>query len=375
MVIKSTGSGTWSLTSRMSVMYWTTCIILIGLGVTGCGSQPTFSPRQTSDLGALLLAGRDEVAHTFTFRNPARVPVRILSVEKSCGCTDVDLPRDRLEPGEEGGVTLRVTAGQTYAQVHVSATLVTDLPEWPRWDFFLKYEAIPPFALASPYHDLGDVPLEGIAADGTLDEQASCHIDVVISAKEGDKPAEPPRVVLASDAVLRVADVKGPTVVDRGNSVVSRHWRYTVSLGRLISPKPGNYSSSARFISTDGAGVEAVLRWRVVGSLTASPASVHFGIVSDRGDSRRRVLLRSTSARPFTIRAVECDDPALTCLVERDDGSPSLSYFLDLTCRPAPGAVGSLRGTLRVHTDDPHMPLVEIPWAVFAHIDSAVGRS
>ena len=46
------------------------------------------------------------VSYTFHFTNTGNVPLIITSVEKSCGCTASDFPRDPIAPGKGGDIKI-----------------------------------------------------------------------------------------------------------------------------------------------------------------------------------------------------------------------------------------------------------------------------
>lgn len=46
------------------------------------------------------------VSYTFHFTNVGNVPLIITSVDKSCGCTASDYPREPIAPGERGDIKI-----------------------------------------------------------------------------------------------------------------------------------------------------------------------------------------------------------------------------------------------------------------------------
>ena len=60
------------------------------------------------DFGKILQG--EVVSYTFHFTNTGNVPLLISSVEKSCGCTASDFPREPIAPGETGDIKSPTTA-------------------------------------------------------------------------------------------------------------------------------------------------------------------------------------------------------------------------------------------------------------------------
>ena len=47
----------------------------------------------------------DSISYTFHFKNKGNLPLKILSVNASCGCTTPKWPREALEPGKSAIIT------------------------------------------------------------------------------------------------------------------------------------------------------------------------------------------------------------------------------------------------------------------------------
>lgn len=56
------------------------------------------------DFGKILQG--EVVSYTFHFKNTGNAPLLITNVEKSCGCTASDYPREPIQPGESGDIKI-----------------------------------------------------------------------------------------------------------------------------------------------------------------------------------------------------------------------------------------------------------------------------
>jgi len=64
-----------------------------------------------------------ETSVEYTLRNRASVPIRIVHVEKDCGCAGVEVPRSDLAAGDSVTVTVKFSSGQSRGVVDVRALL------------------------------------------------------------------------------------------------------------------------------------------------------------------------------------------------------------------------------------------------------------
>ncbi len=95
---------------------------LIGAGLAiialACGAMlsvdrwgrtvPSFAQAQTYDTGRLVVVLPHTVEHRFHFRNDRDQPIELVKVDPSCGCSDVEAPIRRFEPGQVGWIDVSV---------------------------------------------------------------------------------------------------------------------------------------------------------------------------------------------------------------------------------------------------------------------------
>ncbi|RMG46369.1 MAG: DUF1573 domain-containing protein [Acidobacteria bacterium] len=152
-------------------MRWSTGVILVSslaaAAAPSWGAGRLEIPERDYDAGRVEIG--TVVEHDFVFRNVGDAPVLITQVRPSCGCTVSDYP-PRIEPGEEGAVTLRVDTSKLHSGKQVkSATVVTDAPGAERvvlevkLDLFAALEFLPK-ALVYLRVDQGHEKVEKILA-------------------------------------------------------------------------------------------------------------------------------------------------------------------------------------------------------------------
>ena len=72
---------------------------------TPSGKQAVIKFEKTEfDFGKILQG--EVVSYTFHFTNTGNAPLIITSVEKSCGCTASEFPREPIDPGKTGDIKI-----------------------------------------------------------------------------------------------------------------------------------------------------------------------------------------------------------------------------------------------------------------------------
>lgn len=79
------------------------------LGVDHWGRNiPSYTQTQHYDTGRIVVTLSHTVSHRFRFRNDRDEPVELVKVDPSCGCTNVEAPIRRLEPGQSAWIEMSV---------------------------------------------------------------------------------------------------------------------------------------------------------------------------------------------------------------------------------------------------------------------------
>jgi hypothetical protein len=95
--------------------------------------------------------------------------------------------------------------------------------------------------------------------------------------------------------------------------------------------------------------------------LLVSARNLHFGTVKRRGGAKREIVIRDPGDGSLAVNEVTCDSPSVKVSLTRND-KPDLVYLV--TAELKPGApIGELKGKIKVSTNHPREPIVEIPVA------------
>lgn len=114
--------------------------LLISLAAMGQTPVITFD-KTTHDFGKINEAdGR--VTTTFTFKNEGMSPLVLSNVRASCGCTTPKWPREPIEPGQVGEITVTYNPNGRPGRFQKTVTVTSNAAE-PSTRLYIKGEVIP----------------------------------------------------------------------------------------------------------------------------------------------------------------------------------------------------------------------------------------
>jgi hypothetical protein len=117
-----------------------TIIIATLLSLFSCSSS-TKTDGQDKDCGVFIKncdqdAGILEdttllIENSFVLKNMSNDTCRILEIQKSCGCTEVDCNKNTLAPGSEAVIKVRINVEGLYGDIYKTITVYTSLTDNP----------------------------------------------------------------------------------------------------------------------------------------------------------------------------------------------------------------------------------------------------
>lgn len=209
--------------------------------MAGCVPAPAQPGRLSADPPRLEFRVRatdpdrtiEPVKAVFLLRNLGDRPVRVLNIEKSCGCANPILQQDRIEAHEASQLEL-VIDPPLVGERNVDLMVSTDSPVTPRLSLRAQIitERPPPFL----------VSVQGnLAFRSSSNYREGLPFSVVTIQLPGD-PTEP-RVTLDIDdgRVSLLSKVDTPPIPGIGwNGAVQRRWSYSLA---FPAEPPGEYRS------------------------------------------------------------------------------------------------------------------------------------
>ena len=344
--------------------------------LSGCARQ---RPGETFSAGYILTDKQSKVSHDFVVRNLTSKPVKIETVEKSCGCTSFNLGKYALAPGEAATFTMNVDVTKGYMQKYATCILKTDDPQFKNWAYSVQFTSVP-FVVADPT----DLNLGTFTADGkNLNDVHRATLELFADTKvelTRDNISVPDEIELTINS-------SSPEVHQLQRDVWSTKYQITVGLspkGRDSVLRNTQFALKTTVIRI-AAGKQNSWRgqysvyWQTSAPLESHPSHVSFGNLLDGDGHSRRITISSTTNEKFRIVSIKEQSPdvRIESTVNTSDEAAlhrvnfEVPGFKRSEGRPSDAPRRFLSGRIQIQTTNKLQPVVEIPWS--AMLDPSVG--
>lgn len=308
-------------------------------------------PRMEVEIGDLL-AGETAEAE-FVIENTGTEPLQLTHVGTSCGCTTTNYPKT-LAPGEKGTIKAQLTSNALWSgRVQKEITVKSNDPETPLLTLHLIAQMRPLFTFSPPN-------------------------PVVTPYKKGAVIRQVVMVSAGSDAGAKVTGVGTPPP-DTEVRLLPTEASDPPGTARVEitvhPPQQGGDFTSHITLQTSHPKVQTVpliLSLLSEDAITVQPRAIYWtGLGAEpSGEATRAVTVMKRSS-PFRILTAETGNTALRAEIDVTASGASTAgagseRFHEITLRYA-GSLpkGTTEGKLRITTDDPDSPRLEIPYQLF----------
>lgn len=332
----------------------------------GCGrSNSNFNNDQVYDFGPVFVADTKLITHIFKLKNVEDSNLKILSISRSCNCTEAEMSTKEVEPGASADLKLTIRPNSARGDWMVACGLETDNKKTPKFNYYLKYRTYPHIAFDRTSLNLGQ--RAGISPKGEeSSKRTECRIDLY----------EPAQNLLDSIASIEIPaplsyQIDKEPEIERLEAGKLIRGRYRLTIGFDANSSPSEDSSgihSATITARTRLGFASSLAviWSLDRPLQISPDAVSFGLVSKaEGTSRKVVKLIATDGRPFRLLTATSNDQGITVMFEEPYGkvtSPRASHLVYLEFVAANRRSKYLSGRVQLTTDHSKMRAVSNPW-------------
>jgi hypothetical protein len=285
------------------------------------------------------------VRHDFRVRNAGDAELRFTGARMSLRGMTCRLPR-AIAPGAEGKVSVELVTSHLQGHLKGEAALQSNDPVEPKILLELSGVVFGPLDVEPiPAVYLAAFRGQSVRRELTLVSNQPHPIDLRLLTPKGEH----------FTAVLRTI-VAGK--------------KFLLTVAPAAGTPPGRYEGKLALESEDPeiGRIELPVHVLVKNDLYAFPDSVDFGRVSIAQISRnpaflgflKQTILVKKRTGTFRILSITTDLPALT-IAQAPKGSPSGTFKIDVGIAAEHLRPGSLDGTIRIRTDDPRFPELDVP--------------
>jgi hypothetical protein len=218
--------------------YCWTVVLLAGLALAGCQGSLTTAPKKLPEQPAVgpLVQIKDKVIHTsiedtartydytFTVANAGDQPLELKLTKKSCWCTEVEVPREPIPPGQSDNILFHWSPTPVTPPSYTStAELQTNDSKTPLLRLELRASVSPLIRLSTqlPYLDFGtlgpsatgEIPLKVFSTklpDFDLETSASPALAITREKLPEDDIVEDVRALSGYRLLLKTTDKLPP---------------------------------------------------------------------------------------------------------------------------------------------------------------------
>ena len=333
--------------------------LLCALTVTALGQskEPKLVIKQTEFNAGEIKQGTD-VNHTFVVKNEGTAELQIKSVVPSCGCTASDFTKV-IPPGEEGKITLTVHTAGFSGALNKYADVTTNDPQQPR--FSLSMNMVISTDSAPAGRQVGQFII-GPSDRWSINVPygASSETGIMIY-NNGAQPARITKVIPGGEAFAVNLET-----LEEGKRYVLR----VKSNPKL--PVGDDHKQTVKLVVEGGDAAQASeipiqLEAAIFPPVAANPKEINLGTVSLAADSASPIKftwVRQYRGGAFALNKITSTLPFIKVSVEVEVAD--INYRLKIEVDKSKLKAGAHKGTIKVETNNPDMPFVEIGVSLIA---------
>jgi hypothetical protein len=299
--------------------------------------QDTLFSERSFDFGSVPRGG--VVRHPFVLTNRLNVPISILNLRVSCGCTSGTASVNVVNPGQtaiiEAQMDTRNFVGRKSTTLFVSVLAGNQETE---------------IGLGVSSMILSDVVLNPGVVEFGLVNRGQTPSQVVAIDRIGKPEWKVVKLISGSKAINGSLQE-----TQRVNGSVS----YVLTVSLKADAPAGVIRDEIRLVTNDPEtpSIPVPIQAQIRGELTASPSSLTLGNVASASNAQGKFVVRAS--KPFAISRVEGTGEGF--YLQDTDTNRKALHVLTLTYNPAEGTTrGDLTRTFRITSDLPGEPPIDV---------------
>jgi len=311
------------------------------------GGPRAVVPEPMWDAGHVARGGK--ISHDFVLRNEGSAVLHVREVQATCGCTVASFDETVL-PGGTGTVRVELDTETFRGPVTRDVTVLTSDPGNPSIVLTVRAEVHPAVDAVPGYFRF--LHVQGAAAP-TIAQTVWSPDFAGLEVTDARSPLPALEVtVRPATAEERTADP------DSGASPEGRQWVVRATLASEAPTGPIEGDVVVRTNHPQQPELRIPIGGYVRPTLMATPPRVEFGTFAPSEPRKGSVVVNNHGEAAVRVLGVESDVPGLSAQVAEREKGKRFDVNLTLAAGLAPGPIA---GTLRVRTDSPRTPVLEIP--------------
>jgi hypothetical protein len=328
-------------------------LVAVASVALAAGAPKAVAVEPIKDLGQVVKG--EKVSHEFAIQNAGEAPLEITDVQAACGCTATSYDRT-IAPGATGKVRAELDTTTFNGPIAKGVTVYTNDPGNPKIELTVRAEV---------HMLLGVRP--GYARFVKHAPQGSGKVEQMIWSPRGEAfevtRVESPYPFLKVAYRPATDEDRAEVKAASGGYVVELELDYTTAPAGAIADRVMVHTTHARQKI-----VEIPVSGFVRPAVAVTPPVLDFGDVQITAPIKASVHVQGfADGIEFTVTKVEDDLAALEAVVEpiekaglRGTSDVGREFRIRLTLKPDMPK-GAFNGTLKLYTNHPRSPVVEVP--------------
>lgn len=340
--------------------------------------QPVLTFEKTSHDFGEINEDDGRVTTVFTFKNEGMAPLVLSNVRASCGCTTPKWPRQPIEPGQTGEITVTYNPKGRPGQFSKTITITSNATEATQ-RIYIKGKVIPkPTKPADKYPvKMGELSLKSkLVSFGLVDDHTAKTLEIEYANQTDHAitvdiaPANGQEKYL--DAIITLGKLE-----PKETGLVQIHLAtegtgiYGPVDGTFLIVVNGEVKQSEEFTIHATAEVEEDFSRLTAEQLHNAPimdvaTQVNMGIIKDGKSAKRTINITNVGINPLKIHRVYNDNSELTATTNKTELKNGKAGQLKIEVKTNGLKQGNYSRTIVVITNDPKNPKqkIEITWTV-----------
>ena len=290
-----------------------------------------------------------KVSHDFVLRNEGSAVLHVREVQATCGCTVATFD-ETIPPGGQGVVRVVLDTETFRGPVTRDVTALTSDPANPSILLTVRAEVHPAVDAEPGYFRF--LHVQGAEAPSIAQSVWSADFPG-LEVLEVRSPLPALKVTFRPAAAAERTADPGSATVRQG-----RQWVIQAVLDSEAPTGPLEGDVAVRTNHPQQPELLLPIGGYVRPTLMATPPRAEFGSFAPTEPRKGSVLVTNYGEQPVRVVSVDSDVPGLSAQVAEREKGKKYDVNLTLAAGLAPGPIA---GTLRVRTDSPRTPVLEIP--------------